>query len=198
MNTLPRSIVAAGACIGLGLALQPLYAEPELHQLALDAARAATVIGFASGAVLAVGYVNHRLQLWASQRPIMPAPSALWSVQQSLGPRLAGEMAVAQAEERGTDQTDAEHQWRNAVVRFAVIGTTRGSMGWHSMKQHVDRPGWDCITGALQGVSIVEIGSGRRATWWADGWDCPRLRVSLQRHWIALPCPAEGVPVVKW
>ncbi len=197
-HNLTRSIITAGACIGLGIASQPLLADTDLRWLASRVAETLILSGGAGALTLGVGYVWHQLARWASERPIMPAPSAMWAVAQQVGPRLAGEVAQAQAAERSTGVTDIESQWHNAIVRFAVIGTTRGAFGWAEMRHHVDRPGWDVITRALCHPGVLRVGSGRRATQWSDGWDCPRLRVSLKRNWLTIPPPENGVPVVKW
>jgi hypothetical protein len=155
--------------------------------------------GGAMGLTLGIGYVNHQLQTWALERPVMPAPMTQFAVTLPGGPALAGQMAQAQAEERRTDEDDVERQWRNAVVRFCVIGMTYGDMGYPRMKHHVDRTGWDTITRELESAKVLRIGAGRRPTQFAAGWDLPRLRVSIKREWITLPCPApDEIPVVKW
>lgn len=196
MTNYSRSIVAAGACVGLGIAAQPLYADAELHQLALKWAEGLTVVGLASGMVLAVGAVNHFLQLWASHRPVMPAPGVMWSVQQKLGPQLAGEMAVAQAEER-TPSDDAERKLYLDTVRFCIIGESRRTFAERDMRSNVDRYTWDCLTDHLAAEQILIIGSGKRPTWFAGDWTAARVRVALQRHEKSLPRPEQPL-VVQW
>jgi hypothetical protein len=196
MPNYSRSIITAGACVGLGLALQPLYASAELHQLALDAAEAGLLIGLASGAVLSVGYVHHRLQSWAAERPVVPSPAAMWAVSQQVGPRLAGEVAAAQAEER-KPENDADRKLYLDTVRFCIIGESRRTFAYRDMCKNVDRYTWDCLTDHLESEWILVKGSGKRPTWFMDDWTAARVRVALQRHEKALPCPEQPL-IVQW
>lgn len=200
----PKALVAAGALTGLGLALQPAWADPQIHQVLSLAVQALALSSSLSGCALGVAYVHHRAWRWAAERPVAPAPSLLFSVQQAAGPALAREYAVARAEEnQAAGAEDLQRRWQLALIRFCIIGTSQGNMGSRQMcPQHVDRPGWDLITKALSRCQprVLVMGRGGRPTGFAPGWDCPRLRVSLKRGELrALPCPpAEDLPEVKW
>lgn len=198
-RSLSRSIVAAGACIGAGLALQPLYAEPSRHALALQSGELVLRGGVSIAFTLACAYCIHRIKAWAAERPVMPAPSQLFAVTQSYGPALAGEVARAQAVERRTEESDVEHQWHNAIIRFVVLGSMKRSFGWHAMKAHVDRPGWDCLTHSLADHGVLRIGHGRTPTGFTPGWYCRKVWMRLDSGELAPPCPADGeLPDVRW
>lgn len=197
---LSRSIIGAGACIGAGLALQPLYAEPSLHALALQGGELVLRGGVSIAFTLACAYCIHRIKAWAAERPVMPAPSQVYAVTQHLGPELAGEVARAQADERHMEN-DLERQTRQALIRFCIIGEGRQSFAFQEMKENVDRPTWDRLTDYLAVSGVLRIGSGRRPTWFREGWNAVCVRVALKRGLLELPSPIlyrDDVPMVVW
>ena len=182
-------------CAGIGaLAIQPVLAEPHVFAVLTDAAQAAALIGTATGAVLAVGYAHHRLQTWATMRPVMPAPSAVYAAMAGMPPALQQTAALAQAERRS--ETDAEHQTYHAVVTFCVIGESRNTFAYRDLRGCVDRPTWDFLTRYLAGAGVLRVGSGQRPTWFVEGWTSARVRVELKRGTIPLPDKTGDDPIV--
>lgn len=187
---LSRSIAGAGALIGAGLAVSRLPGD-ELTMVV----RAAACIAVTTAA----GYGIHRIKAWASERPVMPSPSQVYAVSQQYGPELAGDVARVEVMERTTEPDDTERRWHTAIIRFAVLGSMKRSFGWHAMKRHVDRPGWDRLTHSLADAGVLRVGRGRTPTGFEQGWYCRRVWVGLQRGEIAPPCPAvDDLPDVRW
>ena len=196
---LSRSIIAAGACIGAGLAFQPIYAEPSLHALAIQSGELILRSGGTILVTFASAYVIHRIKTWEAERPVLPAPSQLYAVS-SMGPTLANEVAVEQAHERQTEEGDIECQTRQAIIRFCINGEWYGSFAYSVMHAHCDRPTWDWMTRFLSQSGVLRIGRGQRPTWFTESWNSVRVRVALNRGELIPPYPTDqdDVPVVVW
>lgn len=197
-RALSRAIIGAGACLGLGLALQPLYAEPSFRALLRSIAEASVLIGMAAGSVLVVGYVNHRLLDWRAERPVLPTPAQQFATTANLPPALAGQAYRTQADERATQPDENVRLWELAIIRFCIIGEGRRSFSARDMLGNVDRPTWDLMTRHLSELHVLRIGSGTRPTWFWPPWNAVRVRVALHRGEIAPPNPLGDVPVVVW
>lgn len=183
---------------GIGaVAVHPVLAYPTVFEMLTRSAEALALIGTATGAVLAVGYAHHRLQLWAALRPVMPAASQVYATLGHLSPQLQQTAAIVQAEAR--QETDEEHKVYHAVVTFCIIGESRRTFSFRDMRGCVDRPTWDFLTRYLAQHGVLTIGQGQRATWFADGWTSPRVRVALKRGELPLPDrTGNDRIIVKW
>lgn len=196
-HQLSRAIIGAGAGIGAGIALQPLYAEPTLHQLAVQSGELLLRAGGSISVVLAAAYAIHRIKSWATERPVMPTPSAMYAALATMPPQLQQTAAIAQSDARR--ETDAEHQTYHAVVTFCIIGESRQTFAYRDLRGCVDRPTWDFLTRYLSKQGVLRVGHGQTPTWFAEGWTSARVRVALRRNEIALPQKAGDDPIiVRW
>jgi len=196
------------AFYGLGAlaVLWSLLARPDVAQLVDQCIEAAAVVLCLAGAALAIGFVNHKLQLWRAQRPPELRPAMIEALTHAAGPTLATQQEAVNLvfeAERAEVAEDEVERWKSAVVRFCLLGNVRG-FAWVDLAGLVDRdsqerPGWDTLVHLLDDAGVLELGAGSRKTQWAPGWCYTRLKVELKFDILSLPYPAGApAPVVRW
>lgn len=178
------------AILGLaGLAiLAPILARPDVAELAAECVKAAALVLVLASAILSVGYVHHRLQLWAADCP--PAPAGEVST-------FAYDLRHVAHMEKAADRGDELERWKSAIVKFTLLGNMCG-FGWHDLQGLVDRPGWDVYKQLLVNAGVLELGAGRRPTDWAAEWSYCRFRVAVKFDRLSLPFPTGSPPAVRW
>jgi hypothetical protein len=199
MSIIVGGVVRVLAVGAMCATIQPVLADPEVFPVLRDCAIALARIGVATGGVLAVGYTWHHLQLWASQRPVMPAPSKMFATMAGMSPTLQREAAIMQAEDRqAVHEQDYERQTRQAVIRFAIIGENERSFAYRTMRPCLDRPTWDRLTQYLGRNGVLRVGTGTKPTWFRGEWDALGVRHALKNGRLPLPDNSENVPEVVW
>ena len=180
---------------GAWLAYPVVTSPGVLPYLGLCAEAGATV-GLAGGAVLGVGYVWHRLCLWAADRPqvYVPAPAM-----QFASTRAASEVAqIERAEVKAArgEPLDNDAEWRLALCNFTVAARY-GGFGWRAMCAHVGRQGWtDCLD-VLTGAGVLTAGRGNRPADYAPGHSGASFRAAVRRHALTLAFPDGPAPQVR-
>lgn len=186
--------VAAGCA-----AIQPVLADPEVFPVLRTCAQALALSTSTIGVVLAAGYANHKIMLWAKKRPVTISPAKLYAVEQEHGPDIAETVADLDAQEICTEDDDLEHQWHNMLTRFVVLGAMHKSFSLTAMHNNVRRKSWETLKGALIDAGVLRRGEGQSPTNFAEGWYCRRVSVSLERGILRPPLPDDKHwPEVKW
>ncbi len=173
-------IIGAGGIIVIG---------SHVWSLVVTAFESLLLVATVAACILTVAYSVGRVRVWAIQTGGYSNQFVMQSYEQA-SPQLAGQEILQST-------TDTKEQWCSAVVRFALVGHREG-FGANAMLRYMDRPAWDVMTRLLIDAHVLELGRGRRATSWANGWDLGRLRFALRTGEVSLPYPQAGAPVIAW
>ena len=188
---LTRAIVAAGGLTGLGLAMQPLMADPSFRSITRSGTEALLITGFVSGIAVVAGGAVHQLLTWSRDLP--PAAPAL-PVQYAKD----AEAVRLVYEEQRDDSSDPADLWRKAVIRFAFFGNCNG-WGWRDLCPYMGREDWKVCTRLLIEGGVLSPAKGKRGTDWIVGWNYPRFRMALKYGDLEMPFPTpDPAPRIEW
>lgn len=190
---------------GAGLALVwPVAQRAEVAAVVADCARASAMIATATGAALAVGFVNHKLAEWAARRPApyLTATAAAFAVPGAPGLAATGEPeGAALAHEAASLAAEAVAEpatWPGAITEFCFAAKLAGGFGWRRMARYVGRSEWRACLDVLQAAEVLTLPRGNVAPDWRAGWYYGRLRLALKYEGLSLPYPAGPAPVINW
>lgn len=173
--TIARSIVAAGACLGSALAIQPAYAEPAVRRLLIEGVEVLIVSGTAAGAALLVGGVAHQFAAWGRSLP--PAAPAL--PVQFANDQEAVELARVEHE---ADPEDERATWTNSILQFAFMGGRYG-FSWRNIRRFVPnnadwQRGIEVLTTSYP--PVLAPARGNIPPRWATGWYYSKFRIAVR------------------
>jgi len=198
-KTLAKSIVATGGLTGLGLALQPLLADPDLRYIAHAGAECLLITGTVAGCVVVAGVAIHQLATW--ERDLPPTAQSLLPAQFAKSVeavRLMRDELRNRQEAQAYDVYDTTESWRAGVIRFAFFANSNG-WGWRDLAPHMNRDDWKRCTQLLAEAGIITLARGNRPTAWAAGWTYPEFRMSIKHRGLDLPYPSKEIaPHIEW